>query len=115
MYLDFCLIFVKPPFLRASAELVFCLLAVVCVSAVFSVVMFVLQLLRRRLVVRIDHLTPGSHLGHLLKNDCVVHGLVGVFSPGKGAVILAEYRRHCFVIFLADLKLIGDQDAVFFS
>ena len=75
----------------------------------FAVVMLVLQFLRRRLILRIDHFTAGCHLCHFFQNDCIVHCLMSILTPGKRTMILAQYRRDSGVIFATTFKLICDQ------
>src|SRR5699024_5713083 len=50
-------------------------LSIICVCAVFSVVMFILKILRCRFHIRIDHLTAGCHLGNFFQNNGVMYRL----------------------------------------
>ena len=76
----------------------------------FSVVMFILKLLRRRFYIRIDQLAAGSHLGNFFQDNCVVNSLMCIFSPGKRSVVFAEDCRNCFVIFI--FEIVGKQTKV---
>ena len=73
----------------------------------FSVVMFILKLLRRRFYIRIDQLAAGSHLGNFFQDNCVVNSLMCIFSPGKRSVVFAEDCRNCFVIFI--FEIVGNE------
>ena len=86
-------------------------LAVVCVCAVLSVIVLVLQDLRSRLDPRVDHLAACRHLGDLLEDHCVVDCVVRIGAPGEGTVVLAEDCRNCFIVQTILLEVIRDQDA----
>ena len=46
----------------------------------FPEIMFILQLLRRRLIFRIDHFTTGSHLGNLIQYYRIVHRFMCILT-----------------------------------
>ena len=69
----------------------------------FPVIMLILQLLGSRFHIGIDPLTAAGHLGHLFENNSVVNGFKGIFSPGKGPVVLAENAGHGDIIFVFEI------------
>ena len=78
-----------------------------------SVIMLILQFLRRRLYIRVKEFTPRRHLCHFLCDYGIVYRFCRVFPPGKNPVVPAEHSRDCGVIDLLPLKLITTP--VFFS
>ena len=69
-----------------------------------SVIMLILQFLGRRLDPGIDGLRAVSHLGHFLQHYRVMHGFLRILSPGKGAVIFTQHRRHRHRILAQTIK-----------
>ena len=84
-------------------------LAVVGVGAVFAVVVFVLEGLGGGADLGIDLFAAGGHFGYLFQDYGVVDGLVGVFAPGEGAVVLTEDAGHGFYVQV--FKMIGNETA----
>ena len=60
----------------------------------FPVKMLILDAVRCRLHIRVDCLRIARHLGHLFQDNRIVHRLCRILSPGKGAMVLAEYCRR---------------------
>ena len=56
--------------------------------------MLILDAIRRRLHIRVNCLRIARHLGHLFQDNRIVHRLCRILSPGKGAMVLAEYCRR---------------------
>src|SRR5699024_10602795 len=61
-------------------------LSVISIGSMFSVIMFILEFLWRRLYSGIDHLASCCHLGYFFQHYCIVDCLMAVFSPGKGTM-----------------------------
>ena len=74
-----------------------------------SEIMFVLERLRSGLNTGIDGFGTVGHFCHLFQHNRVVNGLMGVLSPGKGAVVLAENCRNSNRILSHRLKFIYNQ------
>ena len=73
--------------------------------------MLVLQYLRRRFHIRIDHLASCRHLGNFLKHHRIMNCLMRVLAPSERAVIFTKDRRHRKDILNISLKIIHDQDS----
>ena len=84
-------------------------LSVISVRAVLSVIVLILQFLRRRLNAGIDRLRPVCHLRHFFQNDSIVHRIMGIFAPGKRTVVLAQHCRNRHNILAHLLKFAYDQ------
>lgn len=90
-------------------------LSIVSVSSVFSVVVFVLELLGGGLDPLVDGFCAVGHFGYFFEYYCIVDGFVGVFSPGEGAVVFAEYCGYGFGVFVHGFEFIYDEvSGVFF-
>ena len=75
------------------------------------VIMLILELLRRRLVLRIDQFTAGGHFCHLFQHHCMMHCFICILSPSKRTVIFTQDCRNCLIIEPFLFKFICDQDA----
>ena len=60
------------------------ILSIVSVGSVFSVVVFVLELLGGGLDSLVDGFCAVGHFGYFFEYYCIVDGFVGVFSQAKG-------------------------------
>ena len=69
------------------------LLSVICVGAVFPVVMLILKLLGSRLYIGIDRLRTICHLGNLLENDRIMNGVICILALRKRSVIFTQNTR----------------------
>ena len=82
-------------------------LSIVSVSSVFSVVVFVLELLGGGLDPLVDGFCAVGHFGYFFEYYCIVDGFVGVFSSGEGAVVLDVYKRQDLGFDLSRLNVNG--------
>ena len=64
------------------------LLSVICICAVFPVIMLILQFLRRWFYLWIDQLCTECHLRTLFQDNRIMHRLIAILSPGKRTMIL---------------------------
>ena len=67
----------------------------------FSKVMFILKLYGSRWYFGINFLTPSCHFSDFLQYHCIVYRIMGIFPPGKGAMILTKHCRNRFIVFLS--------------
>ena len=72
--------------------------------------MLILKLLWSRLYTRVDEFTARRHFGHFFSHHCIVYSFVGIFTPCKHAVVLAEHCGNCNIVLLQPLKFISDKN-----
>ena len=77
----------------------FLVLSVISICTMFTVIVFILQLLRCRLDSRVDGLGTVCHFGNLFEDNSIVNSLMRIFAPGERSVVLAKNGRNGFYIF----------------
>lgn len=89
-------------------------MSIVSVGSVFSEVVFVLEFLRSGLDSCVNCFGTVGHFSHFFQNYGIVHCFVGIFAPGEGSVVFAEYGGYCFGVFSHGLEFIYDKMSCIF-